>query len=294
MRLSKRATIILLFTVLLGVSVALVVTGGGSRKSVAPMGFYGAENGSAQGVLAAAGDSTTQTSTAQLADPAKQEPVLDKFHSRDPFKPLISQATGSSSATTGGTGGTAQAPTSADIRINGTDYKGVKIDQKVPTVNPQFKITALSATGVTFSLLPGDQFDDGSTSVIVAEGQVVQVKDKSSGKTYTIGVVKLNYGGTSGTSATASTTGAGSGSSGSSLSQAGHSMKVLSIDSRNGTPSVTLAVDGKTYADKKAGDTFATAWGQIRIISIDAQAQTVTLMQGDEQRTLTVNQTFAK
>jgi len=283
MRLSKRFIILLGAVVLLGAVAAVVLTAGATHKSAAPTGFYGTSTSGASGSFASTADTTAIDAT--LSDPAKQEPALDQFTSHDPFKPLISQGSSSTANTAPTTTGTtAQAPTSADIRINSVDYKAVKVDQQVPTSNPKFKVSALSASGVTFSLLGTNQFEDGSTSVTVAEGQTVQVKDKNSGASYTIAVVKLNYASTSGTST----------SSGSSVSAVGHSIKVLSIDSQNGTPTVTLAVDGTTYASKKVGDTFSTSWGQIRIVSIDAQGQTVTLLQGDQQYTLNVNQTLAK
>ena len=57
---------------------------------------------------------------------------------------------------------------------------------------------------------------------------------------------------------------------------------MLSITSSNGTAMVTLEVDGKTYADKKVGDVFSTSWGEIKIIAINAGAQTVTIMHGDQ------------
>ena len=69
---------------------------------------------------------------------------------------------------------------------------------------------------------------------------------------------------------------------------------MLSIDSQNGVAHVTLVVDGVTYADKEVGDTFSTGWGQIKIVSINASAQTVVILQGDEQLTLQAGQSFAK
>jgi len=53
-------------------------------------------------------------------------------------------------------------------------------------------------------------------------------------------------------------------------------------------------VDGVTYANKKVGDVFSTGWGQIKIVGINAPAQTVTILHGDVQLTLHVGQTYAK
>lgn len=73
-----------------------------------------------------------------------------------------------------------------------------------------------------------------------------------------------------------------------------HVLKILSIDVINGTPVVTFQVDGTVYADKKVGDTVSTSWGQIKVLAIDPQAQTVTLLHGSEVRTLGVGQQILK
>ena len=44
---------------------------------------------------------------------------------------------------------------------------------------------------------------------------------------------------------------------------------------------VTIKVDSTIYSDKKQGDTFSTGWGEIKILSINVSAQTVTIMHGD-------------
>jgi hypothetical protein len=78
------------------------------------------------------------------------------------------------------------------------------------------------------------------------------------------------------------------------VTSATHSLKVLSIDVVNGTPVVTFEVDGTTYADKEVGDVFNTSWGQIKVISINPQAQTVTFLHGSEVRTMGVGQEITK
>jgi hypothetical protein len=300
MRLSRRSLFILVLVALMGASLAVVATSGGKAATSAGVGFY-SDGPEGSSILASDEGTATQAADPLAADPAKQEPVLDKFHSKDPFRTVYADSTGSGSTSGtvptngGGGGGTAEQPTSADVRINSVDYKAVKVDTKLPPGDPQFTVTSITSSGVTFTLKEGNQFEDGSTSVTVAEGQVVAVKNKSTAKSYTLGVVKLNYAGTSGGSGGTSGSGSGSSSnSGSSVSQAGHSIKVLSIDSQNGVASVTLVVDGKTYADKKVGDTISTDWGQIKVVSINASAQTVVILHGDEQLTLQVGQSYAK
>ena len=118
---------------------------------------------------------------------------------------------------------------------------------------------------------------------------------------------------TSGGGSTTSTTGGGSTTStsggGSTTSTTGgtttttnpsgihtalHSLKVLSIDVVNGIPVVTFEVDDTVYEDKREGDVVSTTWGQIEVVSIDAEKQTVVFLHGSETRTLTAGQEFLK
>lgn len=73
-----------------------------------------------------------------------------------------------------------------------------------------------------------------------------------------------------------------------------HKLKVLSIDVVNGVPVVTFEVDDTVYEDKREGDVVTTTWGQIKVVSIDADEQTVVFLHGSETRTLTVGQEFLK
>ena len=148
----------------------------------------------------------------------------------------------------------------------------VKVGDKVSV----FTIDAISSSGVTFALPDGQQFSDGSKSVTVGVGESVEVTSEDSGKSYTLYVVSVGYsdGGSGGTS--------------------GHTISVVSISEQNGVPVCTIEVDGKTYADKEEGDTFDTGWGQIKIISINVGAQTVTVMHGDATLTLHAGQVVTK
>ena len=53
---------------------------------------------------------------------------------------------------------------------------------------------------------------------------------------------------------------------------------------------VTFEVDGKTYSDKEQGDVFTTSFGEIEVLSINVNAQTVTIMHGDQTLTLHAGQ----
>ena len=84
------------------------------------------------------------------------------------------------------------------------------------------------------------------------------------------------------------------GAGGSGASTSGHSISVLSITSSNGTAMVTLEVDGKTYSDQKVGDVISTSWGEIKVIAINVDAQTVTIVHGDQTLILRAGQVVVK
>jgi len=218
-----------------------------------------------------AATSTTTTETASgdplVVDPAKEEPLLDKFTSKNPFLPLATTNSGG-----GGGGGGGQTSLSAKITMNGTAYTVTKGDS-VPSTNAVFTVSAVASSSVTFTLVSGT-FENGDTSVVVGVGESVQVT-KQGGPSYTLKVISVGDSGGGGT-------------------QDGHSITVLSITDSNGTAMVTLEIDGKTYSDKKVGDTFSTSWGEIKIIAINVDAQTVTIMHGDQTITLRAGQVIVK
>ena len=280
---SKRSRMVLIAAAVVAVALVAVLTGRWAAGSAAGVSQSGGANPRAIGYDYAGTASSNDAAADPLAiDPAKQEPALDKFNSKDPFTPLVPTAAGSPLSSPSPSGsGTAETPTGADIKINDKPYSVSKGD-KVPPGSPAFVIADITSNGVKFDLLHGQTFSDGSTSVLVPEGQIVTVQSKG-GKTYDLAVVQLTYAGTGG----------GGGGGGGGTTQ-GHSIKVLSIDSQNGTASATFDVDGTTYADKQVGDTFTTDWGQIRVVAIDFAAQTVTILHGDVTLTLHAGQAVVK
>ncbi|HET6495176.1 MAG TPA: hypothetical protein VFH61_07430, partial [Thermoleophilia bacterium] len=216
-----------------------------------------------------------QTTDDPLAvDPAKQEPLLDKFTSKDPFLPLATSNSSSSSSggSSGGGGGGNQTALSAKITMNGTEYAVTQGDS-LPSTNAIFTVSAVASSSVTFALVSGT-FENGDSSVVVGVGESVKVT-KQGGPSYTLKVISVGDSGGGGT-------------------QDGHSITVLSITDNNGTALVTLEIDGKTYSDKKVGDTFSTSWGEVKIIAINVDAQTVTVMHGDQTITLRAGQVIVK
>ena len=259
---SKRTVLVVVAALLLGAVAALAV-GVGRDDAATGMGTYGAGT-SADGILADETPSPEATTTeAVVVDPAKQQPTLDKFQVKDPFVPLTQPNTGTGTGTS--------TPTSATVKVNGTSYT-VGVGDSV--ASGAFTISAISSSSVTFKLPDGQQFDDGSTSVTVNVGESVKVTNTDNDKEYTLEVVSVGSG--------------GSGSTG------GHTVSVVSISEQGGVATCTIEVDGKTYADKKEGDTFSTGWGEIKIISINVDAQSVTILHGDQTLTLNVGSVLTK
>ncbi len=260
---SKRRLIYLSVALVLGVAVALgvLLTMG---DDPAPMA-----QGSKITTSAASANAATSEVDPLAIDPAKQEPMLDKFKSKDPFVPLGVANSSSTSTST-----TSQTTLTAKVTMNSASYTVVKGD-KLPPTDAVFSIADMTSSSVTFALISGT-FENGDSSITVNVGESVKVV-KEGGTSYTLKVVSVGSSGDSG-----------------SATDSGHSISVLSISESNGTPVVTLEVDDETYADKKVGDTFATGWGEIKIIAINVGAQTVTIMHGDQTITLNAGQVVVK
>lgn len=260
MTAQKRRLLYLVLALVVGVALAaaVIVSRGGSDES-----------GSA-GPLVTTTVAAEETSADEATvDPAKQEPLLDKFSSKDPFIPLPTTSptpTPSASPTT-----PAGQTLTAKVTVDGDSYTVSKGD-KIPSGTPIFTVSSITSSGVTFALIDGE-FENGDTSLTINVGESVKVT-KEGGASYIIKVVSV------------------SSSGGSSVS--GHSIKVLSITESSGTAMVTLEIDGTTYADKEVGDTFTTGWGEIKILAINVGAQTVTIMRGDQTITLSAGQTVVK
>jgi predicted RNA-binding protein with TRAM domain len=200
--------------------------------------------------------------------------------SKDPFVPLTSSNTtsggesgggGTGSGGGGGSGGDATS-LSANIEVNSTAYSVVKGD-KVPSGSPAFEISSVTTSDVTFAVISG-KLENGDSSVSVNLGESVTVT-LDSGTKYSLKVKSI-------------------GNSGGGMSVSGHTISVLSVSSQDGVAVVTLEIDSKTYSDKKVGDVLSTSAGDIKIVAIDVNAQTVTIMHGDQTLTLRAGQVVVK
>ena len=215
------------------------------------------------------------TAVLAAADPAKEQPLLDKFTSKDPFIPFPTPG-----ATTTGTPSpnptSTSAPTdlAAKIKVDGTNYTVVQGDKVPGGSAAAFTIAGVTSSDVSFSVIDG-ALENGDTSFSVNLGEAVRVTLES-GVSYDISVISIG----------ASSGGGGSGTA--------HSITVLSINSQDGVAVATFEVDGKTYSDKEVGDVFSTSAGEIEVLAINVGAQTVTIMLGDQTFTLHAGQVIVK
>jgi hypothetical protein len=223
--------------------------------------------------------SETTDAALAAADPAKEQPLLDKFTSKDPFIPFAQPGTSAGTPTPSPTGTSQPTTLAAKVKVDGTSYN-VMVGDKVPGGSAAaFTVTAITSSDVTFEIIDGE-LENGDTSFSVNLGETVRVTEKTSGVSYDISVTAIG----------ASGGGGGSGGGGSTA----HSITVLSVTSQNGTALVTIEVDGKTYSDKKVGAVVVTSWGEIKVLAIDVDAQTVTIMHGDQTLTLSAGQVVVK
>jgi hypothetical protein len=268
---NRRTLVYVAFALILGAALALAVALAHAPSSA---GGSGAKTSLSQSGGTVLGDTLGSSSIAG-ADPARQEPMLDKFTSKDPFIPLTSPSSGGGSGGSSSTGTTTYA---AHIKVDGTSYTVVNGD-KVPSSAPAFSISSVTSSDVTFAVLEGHTLKNGDSAITVNLGESVKAT-LDNDKSYTLAVVSIG----------SKSSGGGSGS----LSTSGHTISVLSVTSSSGVALATLEVDGKTYPDKVVGAVINTSWGQVKILAINVDAQTVTVMHGDQTVTLHAGQVVVK
>ena len=241
-------------------------------------GTTGAAQAGADKAAVTAFSAGSDTGALAAADPAKEQPLLDKFTSKDPFIPFPTPGASSTATPTPSPTSTTQPSNlSAKVKVDGTTYN-VMVGDKVPGGSAsEFTITSVTSGDVTFKVIDGT-LENGDKTFTVNLGEAVRVT-LDAGVSYDISVISIGSGG------------GGGGGGGSST---GHSISVLSITSQNGTALVTLEVDGKTYSDKSQGAVISTSFGEIKIIAINVNAQTVTILHGDQTLTLHAGQVIVK
>jgi hypothetical protein len=272
---NRRMLTYVVIALIVGAALALAVAVASTRSDAA------GASGTVSEAAVSGVSSDSGTEALAVADPAKEQPLLDKFTSKDPFIPLVTPSPAS-------TGGSTPAPSptststpssnlSAKVKVDGTSYN-VMTGDKVPGGSAaEFKVTGVTSGDVTFDVIDG-ALENGDKSFSVNLGEAVRVT-LDSGVSYDISVISIGEGG-----------GGGGGNGGGTS----HSISVLSVTSQNGTALVTLEVDGKTFSDLQQGEVISTSWGEIEIVSININAQTVTIRHGDQTLTLHAGQVVVK
>jgi hypothetical protein len=277
---NKRTLVYVAFALILGAALATAVV---LARTPAPAGGTAARaavvSQSSGSVL---GDTLGSASVA-AADPAKQQPLLDKFTSKDPFIPLTTTSSGGGGSSSGGGGSSTTTAYAAKIKVDGSSYTVVNGD-KVPSGTAAFSVSSVTSGDVTFAVIEGT-LENGDSAITVNLGESVKVTikgGKNDGKSYTLAVDSIG----------SKSSGGGSNGSGSggTISTSGHTISVLSVTSSSGVALATIEVDGKTYPDKKVGMVITTSWGQVKILAIDVNGQTVTVMHGDQTVVLRAGQ----
>jgi hypothetical protein len=277
----KRIALIVAVALVLAAGAAMIIFGGSGDQTATSMGAAGGD-GAGVPAVAATDAASPAPDAGTVVDPAKEEPVLDLFVAKDPFLPLggfvpTPEPTPTITSTPTPTTTVGPNPVNADVSIDGIDYV-VAAGDETPTDVPAFYVADVAPTGVTFELVEGDTFDDGSTSVEVAEGQDVVVTNADTGETFRVSVVSLNY----------------ADGGGEEPADAGHTLELLSINTRNGVHTATFDIDAVVYADQEVGAVFATDWGEVKVLAIDAGAQTATILHGDDTIVMHVGQVIEK
>ncbi len=300
----NKSNVVLVIVVVAALAVASVVAAHGHGAATA-LSTAGSGNPSAVGLADTSALASSTGSAATAADPAKQQPTLDQFHSRDPF--IQSTGAPAAASTSPTSEPTAEAtPVAADIKLTteaksgdvSATYNDEKVGDQIPPAGAIVQIKAITANAVTFKLL-NDYTVGGSTTstfnVSVGSPTTVTLEKNSTSTTYLFTVVDVLYsGGSSTRAAPAHSSSSSSVSSDTGATLAGHTIKALSIETSDGVPSATLVVDGHTYAARKVGAVISTSWGQIKVVGINTPAQTVTILHGDVQVTIHVGDTVNK
>lgn len=279
--MNRRVLTYVVIALIVGAALALAVAV--AQSSPGGASVAGAPAGGDPGATAIYSEESGATLAA--VDPAKEQPLLDRFTSKDPFiqfpAPASAAGDDGSEPDPSASGTPAATNLSARISVDGTAYNVSQGDKVPGGAAAKFNVTGISSSDVTFGVIDG-KLENGESSFKVNLGETVEVT-LDSGDSYKIKVNSISEAGSSGS---------GGGSSGTLGS--GHSISLLSVSSQNGSALATFEVDGKTYSDKKQGDTFTTPWGQIEVLSINVDAQTVTIMHGDQTLTLRAGQVVVK
>ena len=154
--MNRRMLTYVVIALIVGAALALAVAVASTRSDAT-----GAPNVVTEaGVAGLSSDAGTEALAA--ADPAREQPLLDKFTSKDPFIPFPTPGGGTATPTPSPTS-TSQPSSnlSAKIKVDGTSYNVVEGDQVPGGSAAEFTVTGVSSGDVTFKVIDGDARERG-------------------------------------------------------------------------------------------------------------------------------------
>ena len=132
---------------------------------------------------------TRATAALAAADPAKEQPLLDKFTSKDPFIPFPTP--GATTTPAPNPDEHVEPPTnlSAKVKVDGTTYKVIQGDKVPGGSAAEFTVTSRHLGGRQFQVIDG-ALENGDTSFSVNLGEAVRVT-LDAGVSYDIAVISI-------------------------------------------------------------------------------------------------------
>ena len=202
--------------------------------------------------------------------------MLDKFTSKDPFVPLDVASSSGTRHEHGDTGTTGEHQPERQGQGQRHVLHGVARRQGARAAIPCSSISGITSSDVTFKLIDG-QFIGRVEHRDVNVGESVKVVNQDTARSYTLDRDERRQ----------RTTGTVS------ARRPLHLGAEREQPERRGRrrPSRSTA---QTYSDKEEGDTFSTGWGEIKILAINVEGQTVAIMHGDATITLHAGQVVVK
>ena len=168
---TNRSNVVLVIVVVAAIAMASVVAvRGHSGAGATAQSTYGAENPAAAGLADTSGVASSTGSGLAAVDPAKQDPTLDQFTSRNPFiQATAVPTTGPSASPTPSSSPSPTGP-AANIRIGSPSGAGTytlqRVGAELPPDSSVFKITAISTNGVAFTVVNGYKIAGSSSTSI--------------------------------------------------------------------------------------------------------------------------------
>ena len=167
----RRMVTYIAIALIVGAALALAV----ALANSGPADTAGVTGGSAATDASTLYSDDAGTAMLAAADPAKEQPLLDKFTSKDPFIPFPTPgATSTATPSPNPTSTSAPSNLAAKIKVDGTNYTVVQGDKVPGGSAAAFSITGVTSSDVSFAVIDGE-LENGDTSFAVNLGEAVRV-----------------------------------------------------------------------------------------------------------------------